>query len=198
MKMVTMQTILDQLMGKGIVDALIKVMTENFEDFAEARKRYLDTMCILQVQLGDDIAPSVQDEMDAIELQTASDLLFSGLLGIKANLDNFINPIARNFLDVDSETYLREDIAHRLPEYERAQNIRDQFYALLSPKQKTLYENVITYSAHLETAGPKLAHYYGYLFGNEILLRVIPGYHPDAVLTLRYQTMLRKHFGKQV
>ena len=196
--MVTMQTVLDQLTGKGIVDALIAVMSGNFPDFAEDRKRYLDTMCVLQTELGDDASPTVQDEMNAIEQQTSSNLIFSGFLGIKANLDNFIDPIARNFLAVDSEIYLREDAAHRLPEYRQAEQVHDRFYALLSNEQKEQYAQVTKYISHLETVGPKLAHYYGYLLGNEILYRVIPGYHSDDALTIRYRMMLQEYFGSQI
>ena len=105
--------------------------------------------------------------------------------------------MTRNFLDVDSEIYLREETAHRLPEYEGAQKVLDQFYALLSPNQKVLYEDVISYSSYLETTAPKLAHYYGYLLGNELLPRIIPGYHGDMALTVRYRMMLRDYFGKE-
>lgn len=196
--MITMQTVLDQLTGRGIVDALVAVMAENFEDFAEAQKQYLDTTHALEAELGTGISPCVRDEMDAIERQTASDLLFSGLLGLKANLDHFIDPIARSFLDVDFETYLREDTAHRLPEYSRAAQVRDRFYGSLSPEQQERYEHVITYVSHLETVGPKLAHYYGYLLGNELLYRVVPGYHPDTVQTLQYKSMLDTYLGKPV
>lgn len=196
--MITMQAVLNQLTGKGIVDALVTVMAENFEDFAEDQKRYLDTMGALQEELADGGLPSVKDEMEAIERQIASDLFFSGLLGIKANLDNFIDPIARNFLQVDPETYLREDTAHRLPEYVHAAQTRERFYALLSPRQKEQYAHVITYVCHLQTVGPKLAHYYGYVLGNHLLPRVVPGYHPDAVQTAQYGARMDKFLGKKI
>lgn len=192
--MLTTQTILEQLTGSRIVEALITVMEKKFEDFAVDRQRYIAAMDMLRKELGD----AAEDEMNAIERQSASDLLFSGLLGIKANLDNFINPIARNFLDVDSEVYLREETAHRLPEYESAQEVRCRFYALLSPAQRKTYEDVTTYTSHLETVGPKLAHYYGYLLGNELLPRVVPGYHADAVQTNRYTAKLKEYFGKSL
>ena len=138
----------------------------------------------------------VADEINAIEQQCVSDLLFSGFLGIKANLDNFKNPIARNFLDVDFEVYLREEVAHRLPEYEQAQKSREQFYSQLSSAQREIYEDVRTYTCHLETIGPKLAHYLGYLLGNELLPRIIPGYCADSVLTIQYGAVLGKYMGK--
>lgn len=192
--MTTMQDVVEQLTGDRIVDALIQTMSEKFEDFSEAKTRYEDAMCILKSELGADTVPSVEDDEDAIQKQIASDLFFSGILGLKANLDHFINPIAQNFLDVDTETYLRENTAHRLPEYEKAQQVHNRFYAQLSSEQRKVYEDAITYISHLETTGPKLAHYYGYLLGNELLPRIVPGYHSDDVLTIKYRMMLRDFF----
>lgn len=190
--MLSMKTIMEHLTGHHTVESFVQRMVEESEDFAADYRRYTDAMDVLQKELGD----LVKDEIDAIEQQCASCLLFSGLLGLKANLDNFSNPVARNFLDVDFEVYLREETAHRLPEYERAQKVRDRFYSLLTPAQQKTYEDVITYTSHLETVGPKLAHYYGYILGNELLPRVIPGYHVDSVLTMRYTAMLEDYFGK--
>lgn len=128
--MITAKTLLKQLTGKDIYESLIHFMTEEFADFAAIRKRYEHAMDILRTKLGGEI---VTDTTEAIRQQTVSNLLFCGCLGIKANLDNFLNPLARNFLDVDSEIYLREETAHRLPEYMHAQVILEQFYALVSP-----------------------------------------------------------------
>lgn len=193
--MITMQTILKQLTGEEIYDSLIHFMAEEFEDFAVAREQYERIMDILQAELGE---KAVTDVNKAIQQQTVSNLLFSGTLGLKANLDNFINPLTRNFLDVDAEIYLREETAHRLPEYERAQRVLDQFYSTLSPDQKELYEDVIAYVSYLETIAPKLVHYYGYLLGNELLPYIIPGYHVDMALTRQYRIMLSTYFGKNL
>lgn len=193
--MIAMQTILKQLTGEEIYDALIRFMAEEFEDFAVTREQYERIMDILQTELGE---KTVLNARDAIKRQTVSNLLFSGFLGIKANLDNFINPLSRSFLEVDSEIYLREQTAHRMPEYECAQSVLDQFYSTLSLDQKQLYDDVIEYVSYLETIAPKLAHYYGYLLGNELLPYIIPGYHADMALTLQYRTMLKTYFGKEL
>lgn len=193
--MTKVQEIMDRLTGQGNVDALVSMMAENFEDFAEAREQYEQAMGILTQALGEE---SVNAQADAIRQQTASDLLFCGLLGIKANLDNFLDPVARNFLDVDTEVYLREATAHKLPPYESAQKVRDRFYASLPTELRNTYEAVTEYVSHLKTAGPKLAHYYGYLLGNALLPRIIPGYHDDPVLTARYRQALEDYFGKQL
>lgn len=189
--MITMENIMEQLTGKSIVDALIETLSENFGDFAEVQARYEKSMCCLREEVGD----AAGDEMTAIEQQTASNLLFAGFLGLKANLDHFVDPVARNFLDADAETYLRENTARRLPAYCRAQDMRSQFYNTLTDEQKMQYEDITAYVSYLETAGPKLAHYYGYLLGNDLLQRIIPGYHPDPVLTMQYRMILEKYFG---
>lgn len=193
--MTKIQEIMDQLAGKENADALVGMMAGSFEDFAEAREQYEQAMCKLKEELGEG---PVNMEAEAIRQQTASNLLFCGLLGIKANLDNFINPMARSFLEVDSEVYLREATAHRLPEYESARCKRNRFYASLSAEQRETYEAAIAYVSYLETVGPKLAHYYGYLLGNEFLHRIIPGYHADPVLTAQYGLMLEDYFGKKL
>lgn len=190
--MLSTKTVLENLTGHQTVETFIQWMTKEQEDFAADYQRYTDAMDVLRQELGD----LAKDEIDAIEQQCASDLLFSGLLGLKANLDNFIDPAARNFLDVDFEVYLREETAHRLPEYERAQKVRDRFYSLLTPAQKEIYGDVITYDSHLKTVAPKLAHYFGYMLGNELLPRVVPGYHADPTLTLRYTAMLEDYLGR--
>ena len=190
--MFAMNTILEHLTGHHIAETFVQGMAEESEDFAADHQRYIDAIDALRKELGD----SVTVEVNAIEQQCASDLLFSCVLGLKANLDNFNNPTARSFLDVDFEVFLREETAHRLPEYEHAQIIRDQFYSLLTPAQREIYEDVLTYNSHLETVGPKVAHYFGYILGNELLPRVIPGYHTDMVLTIKYNTMLEDYFGK--
>lgn len=190
--MLSMKTILENLTGPHVTESFVQWLAKESEDFAADHHNYLVAIDALRRELGD----AVTDEIDAIVRQSTSNLLFSAFLGLKANLDNFINPVARNFLDVDFEVYLREETSHRLPEYEHAQNVRGQFYSLLTPAQKETYADVVTYTCHLETVGPKLAHYCGYMLGNELLPWVIPGYHADFGLTMRYIAMLEEYFGK--
>lgn len=191
--MITIQTILSQLTGEEIYTSLIQMMAEEFDDFDASWRQYDRAISILQAELGDDLIINL---IESIQQMTVSNLLFSGVLGIKANLDNYINPVARNFLDVDPDIYLREDTAHRLPKYDTAHKVLERFYAQLTSHQQVLYEDIIRFTSHLETLAPKLAHYYGYLLGNELLPRIIPGYHADMALTMRYRMMLGDYFGK--
>ena len=153
------------------------IMEQHCEDFPEIREKYQEA--IAQAEEGKKLA-------EAIDAQATSDLLFSAALGLKANLDHFRDPIARTFLEVDPEIYLRESVAHSMPQYIEAQKVLDAVE----------YDDDITaYTTYLETVGPKLAHYFGYLLGDELLSRIIPGYQPDPILTFRYHNWVCGYTG---
>lgn len=190
--MLTLKTICDQFSDKEIFDSLIHMMENHFQDFPEVQQKYLQAMDLLQKDLGE---ASIAKEKEAIRQGIASTLFFSGWLGVKANLDYYLDPVAGDFLNTEPEIYLREKTARKLPEYETAQEIRKHFHAGLNDTQRRIYEDVTEYICYLETVGPKLAHYYGHLLGNAMLHRVVPGYQPDMALTLRYAMMLENHFG---
>ena len=193
--MITTQKVLEQLTGNQIVRELEIFLDENFESFAAAHERYINAVVQLRNELGTDASPSVDDMVNAIDKQTASTLFYSGFLGMKSNLDHFLDPMARTVLDVDFSVFLREETAMRLPEYLKAQATIDALFSILSPTQKELSEDIVEYISYLETTGPKLAHYYGYILGNDILHNLVPGYHPDEVLTMHYSSMLGKYLG---
>ena len=181
----------EQWIDGHVIDALVKTMEALLEDFSHVRSQYNSAINALEQTQG----TCCSDEKAAIERQLRSLVLFSGTLGLMANLHHFIDPIARDFLDVDFEVYLREETAHRLPEYKKAQQIREAFFVRLSPAERKIYEDVTEYACYLETVAPKLAHYYGYILGNDLLSQVIPGYHPDLIHTSHYKVMLERYLG---
>lgn len=194
--MLSENTLFKKISYKEIVAKLVDVLATNSEEFVADQAQYDKTISLLNTELEQDASTSVADLVDAIHQQIGSTLLFSCCLGLKANLDHFIDPVSRTFLDVDPEVYLRENIARQLPDYQLAQRVQEQFYATLSSKQKDKYEEgITTYVCHLETVGSKLAHYYGYILGNLLFPHVIPGYVTDAQLTLQYRYMLGTYYG---
>ena len=183
---------------KEIVASLVEVMAENFEDFAADQAQFQKTISWFEMELVEGVSPSVTEVIDAINQRVGSMVLFSYFLGLKANWDHFIDPIGRTFLDVDHEIYLREDMAKRLPDYQHAQDMQERFYTALTPAQQERYEDVTTYVCHLETVGPKLAHYYGYLLGNQLFPHIVPGYGADAQLTMRFRHLLEDYIRGSV
>lgn len=193
--MISVNTFLEKISYREIVASVAGVMAENFEDFAADQARFREAVSSLENELKDGTSLSVSEAMDAVYQQVGSGLLFSCFLGFQANLDHFLSPVARTFLEVDPEVYLRENVAKGLPDYQNALGVLERFYAALSRAQKDRYEDITAYISHLETVGPKLAHYYGYILGNQLFPRVIPGYAADATLTLRYRRMLESYWG---
>ena len=189
--MLRMQKTMDQISEK-ITCFVEEALETNFQDYRLSKKRFDQTMQSLQHQLGETV---VSEEKEAIRQQIASTLLFSGLLGLGANLRRFLDPLTGDFLAADSEIYLREALSRKLPDYEMAQEKRQHFYDGLTSEQQELYREITEYVSYMETAGPHLAHYFGYLLGNVLLERVIPGYTPDLAYCLRYSHYLNNYFG---
>ena len=183
---------MELLTGREGVDSFVETLIATSKDFAEDHRLFEEAIEHFKRVLSKDATPSVDELCDAIRRQVTSQVFFAGYLGFQANVDHFLNPVARTFIDVDPETYLREHIARTLPEYASAQTIIDRFGKQLPPELSELFERVIAYTAHLETIVPKIAHYNGFLLGNELLPFVIPGYQLDSQLTIRYCIMIRK------
>ena len=190
--------LLEQISYEEIVASLVDVMTANFEEFAVEHTNFKETIALLENQLGGRSSPSISEELDAICQQVGSRLVFSCFLGLTANLDHYIDPIGHTFIDVDPEIYLRENVVRQLPDYQNAQCVQERFYTSLTPEQKEKYEDISMYINHLETVGPKLAHYYGYTLGNKLFPHVIPGYVVDSQLTLRYRYMMKNYLGVSI
>ena len=196
--MMKMQLLIGKLTDGSMVTTLIELMEAHCDDFPECRQKYLAAVERLGRELGEKYSDQVTAVTEAVEKRIASDMICAGYLGFQANLQNFVDPSAKCFLEVDPEVYLCERTAHSLPAYARAQRTLSAFGNLLSEKQQDDYVDIIEYCCYLETIGPKLAHYYGYYFANQFLCYIEPGYVPDGVQTNRYTQMLSDIVGENV
>lgn len=198
--MISKMQVMESLIGKPVVDALVQTLYNQSEDFPATHQAYLDAIEKLHTVLGTDAKHSIQKYVTAIEQMRASNLYHSGVLGLKMNLDHFINPMTPNctWPQVDFDDYLRPHIADSLPLYEAAYKYKEQFEKQLSPELQDVRDAVLSYETALKVSGMKLAHYYGYLMGNELLFHCIPGYHRDTVLDINYTRMLEQYFGRRL
>lgn len=175
----------ENLTGAYITEAILARMAELFDDFPQARKACQNAMEKLAQTQGELCAAL----SDAIDGQLRALVLFSAGLGLKENLARFRDPV-RDFLDVGFDVFLQEETAGSLPAIADARRTQAAFFARLSPAEQEIYDAVTEYICYLETVAPKLAHYHGYLLGNDLLPQMVPGYHPDAQQTFRYREML--------
>lgn len=164
------------------------------KDFPHIKEEYEQSLLILRRELGDE---KIDRLLDAINRRCEADLLFCGSLGYQANLQNFRDPIARTFMDVDCEEYLRVNVLQGMPQRDQAEAEINAFYHSLTEVQKGTWEAISSYLVSLELDLTKLAHYAGFMFANEMLGYTEPGYTPNLVLSLRYRRFMSEWFGAE-
>ena len=198
--MISKMQFMDSLIGKPIVDALIQTLYNQMEDFPSIYRAYLDAIEKLHAELGPEAKNEIKKYITAIEQMCASNLYYAGTQGLKMNYDHFVNPMTPNctWPQVDYDDYLRPYIAESLPLYQTAYRFKEKFEKQLPEHIESVIEAVTSYETALECGGIKLAHYFGYLMGNELLCHCVPGYHPDMVLDIKYTQILERYFGKKI
>lgn len=187
----TVMTILD---AKEMLEKMVAYMEENFSDFKECRENFLKAVAELRSQLGDE---PIDKMLAAIDRRSEADMLFCGSLGYQANLANFRDPVARTFMDVDFEDYLRVDVLGNMPQRDEAERELNDFYHSLTEEQKEIHDAISSYLVSLELDLTKLAHYRGFMFANHMLYFTEPGYHSNFCLTLKYQSFMEDWFHVQ-
>lgn len=181
------------IMNAGeLVNSLLDALKNASKDHLQGREKFEEALDVLRRELGND---TVETFLSAVNRRCETDLLFCGNLGYQANLKNFMDPVARAFLDVDYEEYLRVEVLQRMPERQAADASIDAFYRLLNESQKELYNAISSYLTTLELDLTKLAHYFGFVFANRILEYTEPGYSPNYILTSRYKRAMTDWFG---
>lgn len=178
-----------------MLNKMIGIISEVSKDFPKIKEEYEQSVSVLRRELGDE---KIDKLLDAVSRRCEADLLFCGGLGYRANLKNFRDPVARTFMDVDFEEYLRVEVLQRMPQRQAAVSEIDAFYHALNEEQKGVYDAISTYLVSLELDLTKLAHYAGFMFANEMLECTEPGYVPNFVLTLRYQSFMSEWFGTKL
>lgn len=187
--------VLDNFLGKDIVDALVKTLYNQVEEFPEQHRKYLAAIEELHTLLGPDAKHEVNKYVVAVEQKCSALLFFAGTAGLQMNYQHFLNPMSPTCVwpQVDYDDFLRPELAFDTPLYRSACRYMENFpYEIPEEIQNAINE----YETELEICGLKLAHIYGYLMGDDLLIHCIPGYHPDISLGYRYQHMLEEYFGR--
>lgn len=108
--------------------------------------------------------------------------------GIKDNLNYFNNP---NKILSDDYYSVLENIIRQKTEGIIAE--RQKLVKLLPGSLISIYDAVIEYTAFLDTYIPKLAHYYGFVYGNTLLKTKISDYSPDFNICKKYKDWLSSY-----
>lgn len=192
--------VIESFWEKKLMDGLIQILSIQVGDFPNIYRAYTEAINMLRTELGQEETLSVQRYESAIEHQCVSNLLFAGVQGCKMNWEHFMNPMTPNctWQQIDFDDFLRCDLAFSLPMYKTAEMEMEAFHKKFPAGMQDIFEPIINYKSALEVSGMKLAHYTGYLIGNHLFCRAIPGYHSDALLDLRYKCLLEQYFDREL
>lgn len=193
--MKTIEQIKDLMVGKSVITDLTDLLRANEADFAESEKKYLAAVESLRCSLPPDLTPSLDEYIAARETDVISVVAYAGYLGFRVNLENFHHPIGIDFVRLDTVDYLKDYLFGRFPINSRNAQTREAFCERLPETFRELHDDIREYFAHLECAGPKLAHYAGYIIGNHILPWVEPGYREDYRQTMAFTAETEKYIG---
>ena len=193
--MKTIEDIKYLMVGKGLITDLADLLRANDEEFAESEKNYLAAAEILRKELPPGSSPTLDDYLAACESDVISAVAYAGYLGFRVNLENFHHPIGINFVRLDTIDYLKGHLFGHFPVNYRNAQVREAFSKSLPVAFKQLHDYIQDYFTHMECAGPKLAHYAGYIIGNLILPWVEPGYREDACQTMAFAAETKKFMG---
>ena len=191
----TIESILSQLTSNALVSDLKTVLQEQDPEFLPVETAFQEASIALASRIGKE---ETEKLLAAKERQILSDLVYAAYLGFQANLSNFHNPIASQFIKLDYDVFLREHIMQTLPRRAAVEKTITAFRETYKDALSEYEEATQSYYIYLEVAGPKLAHFWGYAFANRFLPWVEPGYVSDGAQTSVYALELHRDLGFRV
>ena len=190
--MKTIESILSQLSSTSFVEDLRKILREKDADFRPVENAFRDAMKDLASRIG---LQATKELIDAIEKQICSDLVYAAYLGFQDNLANFRNPIANQFTNLDYDTFLRLHVMQTMPCRADAETAEAVLREAFEEDLYTHEDAIRNYNVYLEVTGPKIAHFLGYQFANQLLPFFEPGYVADAAQSSMYALRFHHDFG---
>ena len=195
----TVKSLMNQFTSPEVVlQNVSNALRQIAPDFVKEERQYYESIGVLKDTLGASMKPSVDEYIAAIEEEISAELVYVAWLGFQQNIECFNNPINTMFLKMDYEDFHRERRMATLPQVQHALKTINAFHDVLrtcSGFNHELTEGITSYITYLETVGYKLAHYFGFIFADQFLEHVIPGYRNDTVTTMQYERELEDYLG---
>lgn len=188
--MKTIEMMLRQMTdASSIIQDLWDTLRTIDPQFPEAEQSFNNAVAALEQNLGDAITPTVSEYLAAKEEVLAMELIYIGWQGFQLNLEIFKNPVNALLLQGDYEDLNLERRLETLPTAKKARAVQCAFHEAMQDmpdEAKNLTDGVEEFYTYLETAGYKIAHYFGFRLADRFLPFAVPGYISDQVNTLQY------------
>lgn len=182
-------------MYEKLVDpqAMLAAMKETLRQidpkYSEEEAAFLDVIQALRERLSSDHPVSLDAYLEEEDRDMAECLLHLFWKGVKQNYDCFVNPVNKLFLRMDYEDFHQESLMRQFFPA-KFEDMGTKFAHSLPTEMNDMTAPIISYYTYLQTVAYKLAHYYGFRFGDGFLAKVVPGYYSDSSTTIIYGSML--------
>lgn len=195
--MKTIEMMLRQMTdASSIIQDLRDTLRTIDPQFPAAEQSFNNAVAALEQSLGDAITPTVSEYLAAKGEVLAMELIYIGWQGFQLNLEIFKNPVNALLLQGDYEDLNLERRLETLPTAKKARAVLCAFHEAMQDmpdEAKDLTDGVEEFYTYLETAGYKIAHYFGFRLADRFLAFVVPGYISDQVNTLQYSGGLQRY-----
>lgn len=187
------KTIFSPVESADLLDALRNHLRSHDLEYPKVEKACQGAIQSLKTTLKPDISALLDTYIAAQDERITASLRFLFWQGLHQNESCFRDPIQKNFLALDFEDICQEAVLNSLPEAVLAYDCARRFHLSLTNAEQVQTESITEYYCHLETAGYKLVHYWGFRNGDDLLPKVVPGYVPDLAVTIAYRRMAREY-----
>lgn len=180
--------------AQTLLGAMKETLRQIDPQYADEEATFLAGIQALRNALPADHPVSLDTYLEEEEQDMSECLLYLFWKGVKQNYDCFVNPVNKMFLQMDYEDFHQESLMwHFLPS--KFDDLGTKFAHSLPAEMKDMTDPITSYYAYLQTVAYKLAHYYGFRFGDSFLVKVIPSYFPDGATSSTYALVLRKELS---
>lgn len=174
---------------KAMLAAMKETLRQIDPQYSKEEAAFFDGIEALRAGLPSDHPVSLDAYLEEEERDMAECLLHLFWKGVKQNYDCFVNPVNKMFLQMDYEDFHQESLMrHFFPA--QFNDMGTKFAHSLPAEMSNASEPIISYYTYLQTVAYKLAHYYGFRFGDTFLSKVVPGYYPDGAMSSTYALIL--------
>ena len=176
---------------KAMLAAMKETLRQIDPQYSKEEAAFFDGIEALRAGLPSDHPVSLDAYLEEEERDMAECLLHLFWKGVKQNYDCFVNPVNKMFLQMDYEDFHQESLMRQFFPA-KFQDMGTKFAHSLPAEMSDATDPIISYYTYLQTNAYKLAHYYGFRFGDSFLPIVVPGYFSDGATTIIYGRMLQE------
>lgn len=179
-------------------ESILRAMRDTLQEICPQHQQeqyaFEQGLRILREALDDDQNKLLDSYIEEEERSIAEHFFYLFWKGVQQNYDCYRNPANSYFLKMDFEDFHQESLMRSFLPL-NYKDIGTTFTRSLPKDIVVLSEPIVSYYCYLQTWGYKLAHYNGYKYANQFLTKIIPGFHPNFCLTIRYQSILENYFN---